>query len=141
MPAYKIPPKAASGVLTIDGQDVTCHMRRVNCAEGAASEQDVGTWCDPGATSSGAATRTLDVEWMNSFADGTDDGLYDILDGLADGTAKAVVFSPYPGGAAAPSWACNVVIPHAPLGEFVAESPVIVNTSWGVSGFAYTKAT
>ena len=137
---FKIPPKAQSGVLTIDSKDVTCFVRKVGIPEGSAPSVDIGTWCDPGAVQTGTATKTLDVEWLNSFKGTTADlGLYDELKALAGSGEKDVVFTPF--GSGGPSWAFKVTVPDAPLGDFTAEQPVIVNTSWGISGLVYTAAT
>lgn len=138
----KIPAKATSGILTIGGKDLTCHARRVGCNDSGGSEVDMGTWCDPGAAVSQPGSKTLDVEWLNSFKGDTADlGLYDELAALADGSQQDVVFTPFGSGTGHAAFACKVVIPDAPLGEFAPDVPIIVSTSWGVSDFAYTAAT
>ncbi len=138
----KIPAKASAGILSIGGKDLTCHTRRVACNESGGTEVDMGTWCDPGAAVSQPGTKTLDIEWLNSFKGDTADlGLYDELLALADGTQQDVVFTPFSADAAHASFACKVVIPNAPLGDFAPDAPIIVSTSWGVSDFVYTPAT
>lgn len=140
MAVFRIPPKAQSGVLTIGGVDVTCHLRRAGFTESGGGTTDLATWCDPGASGQSPPQQTFDAEWMMSFSDGTTDGIYDLLKAAADGTEKAVVFQPFGTGATNPKWEFNAVI-TAPLGEFAVDQPNIATTSWGVSGLTYTKAT
>jgi hypothetical protein len=137
---YKIPPQADSGVLLIDTTDVTCHAKAVDWQETSGTGQDDATWCNPAATTPASPTRTLVIDWKNSFSDGTVDGLYDILKGLADGAAHTVKFTPWPGDAAAPAFECKVIIPFAPLGKFAPDTPIAVATSWDITDFKYTKA-
>ncbi len=138
----KIPAKATTGILTIGGKDLTCHVRRIGCNSSGGSETDMSTWCDPTASVSGPSAKTLDIQWLNSFKGDTADlGLYDELVALADGSQQDVTFNPFGSGAGHAAFACKVVIPNAPLGDFSPDTPVIVSTSWGVSDFAYTPAT
>ncbi len=138
----KIPAKATTGILTIGGKDLTCHARRVSCNSSGGAETDMSTWCDPTASVSSPASRTLDIEWLNSFKGDTADlGLFDELMALADGSLQPVVFKPFGADDGHAAFACNVVIPDAPLGDFSPDAPIIVSTSWGVSDFVYTEAT
>lgn len=139
MAVFRIPPKALSGVLTIDGVDVTCHLRRAGFTETGGGSTDLATWCDPGAAGQAPPQLTFDCEWMMSFGDGTTEGIYDLLKTAADGTEQAIVFTPFPGATAAPKWEFNAVV-TAPLGEFAVDQPNVASTSWGVSSLVYTKA-
>ena len=139
MAIFKIPPAASSGVLLIDTTDVTCMAKAIDWQEESGTGIDDGDWCEPGRTTPASASRTLSIDWKNSFSDGTDDGLYDILAGLADGAEHSITFKPWP-GAKAPAFACKVVVPFAPMGKFQPDQPIPVTTSWNVTAFVYTKA-
>lgn len=143
MPAFKVPSQASSGVLIIDpggaGEDVTCHLRWGSITDDGGDDLDLGTFCDPTASVRTAGRVNFEAEWLNSFSDGTDDGLYDALQPFV-GTTVAIEFQPYGAGTEKPKFAFTTYIPYNPVGQFQADQPVIVNTVWGVSDLVYTKS-
>lgn len=139
MAIYKVPRTMASGFITIGGTDLTTHVRSVETDEDQPLI-DIGTVNDPSATALGRLGREVTIEFLNSFSDGTTDGLYDELDTLADGTEKAVVFQPYGTGTSYPKWEWNTEIGFAPMGSFTPDEANIVELTIPVRSHAYTKA-
>jgi hypothetical protein len=143
MPAFKVPSQQSTGVLILDplgaGADLTCHLRIGAIVDDGGQDLDLGTFCDPTASVRTAGRVNFEAEWLNSFSDGTDDGLYDDLLPFA-GTTVAVEFQPYGPGTDKPKFAFETYIPYDPIGSFQADNPVIVNTVWGVTNLVYTKA-
>jgi hypothetical protein len=139
MAVFKVPREMASGFLTIGGVDLTTHVRQVETEEDQPTI-DLGTVSDPSATALGRLGREVTVEFLNSFADGTTDGLYDELDALADGAEKAVIFQPFGSGTAFPKWEWTTDVGFAPMGSFEPDAANIVSLTLPVRSLAYTKA-
>ena len=139
MAIYEVPREMASGFITIGGTDLTAHVRAVESDEDLPLI-DLGTVSDPSATALGRLAREVTIEFKNSFSDGTTDGLYDLLDTLADGTEKAVVFQPYGTGTGYPQWDWNTEIGFAPMGSFTPDEANIVELTVPVRSLSYTKA-
>ena len=136
MPEYRIPSKAQSGILTIGGVDLTCYVRYVDLPDPSTTEIDLGTFCDPQASVQQPGPRSVTIEWVNSFGDGVDDGLYDQLLPLADGSDQPVVLMPF--GTPGPSWQWTSQIFAPPLGRFQAEQGVVIAQTYAVNGLTYT---
>lgn len=140
MPAFRIPTKQQTGVLTIGGVDVTCWLRYVDLPDPSTTEIDVGTFCDPQASVQQPGSRSATIEWVNSFTDGTDGGLYDALLPLADGSEQTFVFQPFGAGTGAPKWEWTSPIFSPPLGQFAPENGIVVSQTFAVNGLTYTAA-
>lgn len=142
MSIYKVPREMASGFLTIGGTDVTAHVRSVEFDEDQPLI-DIGTVADPSATALGRIGRECTIEFVNSFTDdatGGTDGIYDILDTLADGAEKAVVFQPFGTGTTKPQWDFNTEIGLAPIGNMTPDESNIVEITIPVRSLTYTAA-
>lgn len=73
--------------LTIGGETIECHMRKVSLLP-EDSEVDTATFCKPGRRAQGTTLWTLEIDVLQSFgADASPgpatDGLYDVLAPLA----------------------------------------------------------
>lgn len=147
MPALKVPASASSGILTIAEAtvasgtpvDVTTHLRRARITDEAGQELDLGTWADPTASQQTAGRKTFDCEWLPSYSDGTDDGLYDVLLPYV-GLTCSIVWQPFGSGSSKPKWEFDSYIPANPVGQLGAEYTEPVNTSWGIADETYTAA-
>lgn len=147
MPTFKVPSAQSSGVLTIahstvdtgTPKDVTAHLRRGRIVDENGQELDLGTWADPTASQQTAGRKTFDAEWLPSYSDGTDDGLYDDLAPYV-GLECDVVWQPFGSGTSYPKWAWTSYVPSNPVGELGADYIAPVNTSWGVNSLVYTQA-
>ena len=139
MAVFKVPRELASGFITIGGVDFTDHIRSVEFEEDQPTI-DIGTVSDPSATSLGRLGRECVLEFVNSFHDGTTSGLYDLLDTAADGTEKAVVFSPFGTGTDKPHWDFNTEIGFAPVGNMTPDEANIIEITIPVRSLTYTAA-
>lgn len=140
MATFKVPREQASGWLTIGGVDLTAHVREVDIEEDQPTI-DLGTVADPSATSLGRLGREATIEFLNSFSDPPDVGLYDELRALADGTEKAVVFQPYGVGVGFPKWDWTTEIGFAPMGTFAPDEANIPSLTIPIRALSYTAAT
>ncbi len=139
MAVFKVPRELASGFITIGGTDLTDHVRSVEFDEDQPTI-DIGTVSDPAATSLGRIGRECVIEFVNSFSDGSTDGIHDELETLADGTEKAVVFSPFGTGTDKPHWDFNTEIGYAPIGNMTPDEANIFEITIPVRSLTYTAA-
>lgn len=139
MATYKVPREMASGFLSIGGTDLTTHIRSVEVDEDQPTI-DVGVVADPSATALGRLGREVTIEFLNSFSDGTTDGLYDELETLADGAEKAVVFQPFGSGTSFPQWDWTTDVGYAPIGSFEPDAANIPDMTLPIRALTYTKA-
>jgi hypothetical protein len=128
----------ASGFLTIGATDLTAHVRSVEVEEDQPTI-DLGTVADPSATALGRLGREATVEFLNSFSDGTTDGLYDLLVAL-EGTDLAVVFQPFGSGTGFPQWEWTTDIGYAPIGSFEPDAANLPDLTIPIRSLTYTKA-
>lgn len=138
MAVYKVPREMASGFMTIGATDLTDHIRSVEVEEDQPTI-DLGVVSDPSATALGRLGREVTIEWLNSFSDGTTDGLYDLLDALV-GVDLAVVFQPFGSGTSFPKWEWTTDVGYAPMGTFEPDAANIPDLTLPVRAHTYTKA-